>query len=135
MNVYYYNTRYIVTICFFFFFFVETINHGQLRGTHRPGPEVLFLPESRPLLGATSTAAGRRGRRRGGQHAVRRGADQRANEELHQHLFDRPGRVRPVLLAVRVHNIFRELLVDRGGRLLHLLEVVPVRSVAHGCCQ
>lgn len=103
-----------------------------MRGIYRPGPaEVLLLPEVRALLGATGAAAGRRDRGRGRQHAVRGRADQRADEELHQHVSDRAGRVRPVLSAVRFHHIVRELPVDRGLSLLHLLEMVPVWTLAH----
>lgn len=113
-------------------FRADTDDHGELRGTTGPGPaQVLLLPESGAFLGATGAASGRGGRGRGGQHAVRGRSHQGADEELHQHIPDGAGRVRPVLPAVRVHHIVRELSVDRGRRLLHLLEVVPVRAVAH----
>lgn len=103
-----------------------------MRGATRPGPaEVLLLPEVRALLGATGATAGRGGRGRGRKHAVRGRADQGADEELHQHVSDRPGRVRPVLSAVRLHHIVRELPLDRGLGLFHLLEVVSVRTLAH----
>lgn len=107
-------------------------DHGELRGVDRSRPaEVLLLPESRALLGATGAASGRRGRGRGRQHAVRGGAHQGADEELNQHVSDRTGRLRPVLLAVRVHHIVRELSVDRRRGLLHLLEMVSIWAVAH----
>jgi len=48
------------------FFFTDPNDHGELRGTNRSGPEVLLLPESSALLGATGTAACRCGRGRGG---------------------------------------------------------------------
>jgi len=106
--------------------------HGGLREARRPEPEVLSVQESGAFLGTTGAAAGRRGRGRGGQHAVRGRAHQGTDEEFHQHVPDRLGRVRPVLFAVRVHHIVRELSVDSGRRLLHLLEMVSVRTVAHG---
>lgn len=82
-------------------------------------------------MGTTSAAAGGCGCGRGGQHVVRSGADAGADEELDQHVPDRVGRIRPVLPAIRVHHIVRELPVDRGCRLLHLLEMVPIRAVAY----
>lgn len=91
----------------------------------------MLLPESGALLGATGAASGRRSGGSGGQHAVRGRTHQGADEELHQHVSNCPGRIRPVLSAVRVHHIVRELSVDRGRRLLHLLEVVSLRAVAH----
>jgi len=123
----------------FLFFYVRSTDpndHGKLCGISYARPtEVLLLPENRALLGATGTAAGRSSRRRGGQHVIRGGAHQRTDEEFHQHISHRVGRVRPVLFVVCIHHIIRELPVDRGRRLLHLLEVVSVWIVAHRRCQ
>jgi len=47
-------------------FFADPNDHGELCGTNRSGPEVLLLPESSTLLGATGTAASCCGRGRGG---------------------------------------------------------------------
>jgi len=106
--------------------------HGELREARRPEPKILSVQEGSALLGATGAATGRRGSGRSRQHAVRGRAHQGTDEEFHQHVPDRPGRVRPILSAVRVHHIVRKLSVDSGRRLLHLLEMVSVRTVAHG---
>jgi len=77
-----------------------------LRCTNRSGPEVLLLPESSALLGATGTAASCCGRGRGGKHAFRGRTYQRTDEELHQHVSDCSGCIRLVLFAVCVYHIF-----------------------------
>lgn len=117
-------------VIFFFFRFTDSNDHGKLRKTYRREPEILFLPEGRALLGTTGPTAGRRGRGRGGKHAVRGRAHQGTDEEFHQHVLNCTGRVRPILPVVRIHHIVRELSVDRGRRLLYLLEVVSVRTMA-----
>jgi len=48
------------------FSFADPNNHGELRGINRSEPEVLLLPESSTLLGATGTATSCRGRGRSG---------------------------------------------------------------------
>jgi len=47
-------------------FFADLNDHGQLCGTNHSRSEVLLLPESSALLGATGTAASCCGRGRGG---------------------------------------------------------------------
>lgn len=128
------NASELTTYRLFYNLFADSNDHGELHGTNRSVPEVLLFPEVCALLGSTGTSTGRRSRGRRGQHAFRCGAHQGTDEELHQHVSDRTGRVRSVLSAVRVDYIVRKLHMDLGRRLLLILEVVSVRTLAHRCC-